>query len=282
MKNRRRAFLIDSNQTSRRTPNRIRNRFLNFFIQILFIKQLVKLFKGSVLVGIFFGIIACFIGFSFFSPYFELKKISVLRDNPNIDANLVESSLKDFFGTNMLILPKNDIKKTLTKKFPEFQNISITEHWPDEIKLKIENSPPLITLLNQETANFSVVSHSGIILKEMPDESLPTVKIFDYLKPIFPHQKFAEPELLKKILEVKNLFESQIELVVNDIHYYPVAKEVHIISKNDMAIWFDLQFSIEQQIRKLKSSTSRIGLYEDRNIDHIDLRIPKQIFWKDQ
>ncbi len=220
-----------------------------------------------------------FIGFSFLSPYFELKKIFVLRDNPHVDAERVERVLKPFYGKNMLLLSHKNIKRELFRLFPEFQKIKITEHWPEEIKLKIETSSPLFNFLNQETADFSVISKNGTILDIPTQKHLPTIKGFGYIKPIAPHQKLTDEETLKSILLSKSILEQEMLLPLKTLHYFPAAHELHLISKGDMAIWIDLKLPIDEQFAKLENSANRIGLYTDP-IEHVDLRIPSQIFWK--
>ncbi len=275
---RRKSFLIDSNQTRRRKPKKLRNRFLNLLVRLLFLRQILKLFRGSVLLGMLVSGVILFIGFSVFSPYFDLKKITIVRDNSSIDAEEVEQILGEFYGKNLLFLSQKDVQQKLVSIFPEFKKIKISERWPSEMSLKIETSPPFLTLLNQETANFFVVSKNGVILMAKPDENLPIVKIIGYEKLILPHQQLTSEIVLKKIMLAKNLFEQNIELPLNDLNFYMDAQELHLISENDVAIWIDLQQPIESQIKKLELSATRIGLY-DQPLDHVDLRIPKQIFW---
>ncbi|MCK5460748.1 hypothetical protein KAI58_02085 [Candidatus Gracilibacteria bacterium] len=222
---------------------------------------------------------AGFVIFSIFSPYFNLKKISIIRDNPNIDIEKIETSLQEFYGENLLFLSHEDIEKQLLNTFLEFRKIDISENWPSEMQIKITISPPLFTLFNIETANFSVISEDGIILSEKPQSQLVVLKIQEYKKTLFPGEKFTKKETLDKIKQAKFALEHQIKLPIKEILFFPTARELHIISEKDTAIWIDLQLEIEPQIRKLELSTNEIGLFS-KNIKHIDLRIPKQIFWK--
>ncbi len=257
----------------------MRNRLLNLLIRLLFLRHLLKLFRGSAVFGVIFVGIVGFIGFSIFSPYFEIKRISIIRDNPNIDAKQIEEALQDFYGRNLIFLSQKEIQEELTKLFPEFQKVKVIERWPAAIELKIQTSPPLLTILNQETANFFVISKNGVVLSEKPDENLPIIKVFGYEKLIFPHQQFTTSEVLEKVLTAKNLFEQEFELPLKDVHLYVTAKEIHLISKHDVAIWIDLQQPIEKQMKKLELAANRIGLYDDTALDHIDLRVANQIFW---
>jgi cell division septal protein FtsQ len=275
----RREFLLDSpSQKSRRTK-KVRNRFLNVLSRVLFVQKISKLFRTSVLFSVLFSLMALFIVFALATPYFHLKKISVVRDNPNLDVVQIEKSLEEFYGENILFLPHKNIREKLSTDFPEFRDVSIYENWPSEIELKVEISPPRFNLLNTESANFSVISEDGVILQEEPDEDLPVLKIFQYEKPIQIRQQFLSKEDLDKIEQAENILEGEIKLPLHASHVYWTARELHLISQTDMEIWIDLSQDIKPQMRKLELSAAEIGLYTNR-FEHIDLRIPKQIFWK--
>ncbi|MDH3324177.1 MAG: FtsQ-type POTRA domain-containing protein, partial [Candidatus Peregrinibacteria bacterium] len=241
----------------------------------------LKMFRASFLFGVMFFAMGAFILFAFSSPYFTLKKISVVRDNPNLDVEQVEKSMQDFYGKNMFFLSQQDLSNHLKELFPEFREVKITESWPDELGIQIEVSEPVANVLNVETANFSVISEDGVILTEKSKENLPTIKILQYEKPILPRNKLLEKEVLNKIFLAKNLFENNVKLPVREIRYLYAAREIHLVSENEMVVWIDTQIKIESQIKKLEFAASQIGLYSNL-FDHIDLRIPEQIFWEER
>lgn len=276
---RRKAFLIDSNLNQKKKAKKLRNRSLNFLAKILLINQLLKLFRASFFFAFLLFCMTGFILFSIFSPYFNLQKITILRDNPNINIEKIETSLQDFYDKNLLFISHQDIKETLFANFLEFRSIDIEEKWPSELKIKVEISPPFFNLFNTETANFSVISEDGVILAEKPKDDLPVLKIQEYPKKLSAGQKFVEKSVLEKINTAKNLMENQIKIPIKEILFFPVARELHLISEKETAFWFDLQIEIAPQIKKLELATSEIGLFS-KNLQHVDLRIPNQIFWK--
>ncbi len=275
----RREFLLSKPSQQKRRTKKVRNRFLNILSRFLFVRQISRLFRTSVLFSILFSLMALFIIFALATPYFHLKKISVVRDNPNLDVVQIEKSLEEFYGKNILFLAHKSIREKLSTDFPEFRDISVHENWPSEVELHIIISPPKFNLLNTESANFSVISEDGVILQEEPDENLPVLKVFQYEKPILVRQRFLEKEELERIEQSERILQEEIKLPLRASHLYWMAKELHLISQGGMAIWIDLAQPIEPQMRKLELSANEIGLYSNR-FEHIDLRIPKQIFWK--
>ncbi len=276
---RRREFLIDSNQKATRRSKRLRNRSLNFLAKVLFLRQILKMFRESVLFGILFFVMAAFILFAFFSPYFTLKKIIIVRDNPNLNVQQIETSLDEFYGKNLFILSHSDLQAVLSENFPEFRSVKITEKWPDQLEFKIEISPPAANLQNMETANFAVISDDGVILSENADESLPIIKVFQHEKIITARQRFVDKETFAKIFEAERLYNEKIKLPVKELHFYFLSKEIHLVSSDGMVIWLDAQVDIAQQIRKLELGANEIKLYS-RKFEHIDLRIPERVIHK--
>ena len=277
-RSRRREFLLESTSQRPSSGKRWRNRLLNTIVQLLFLKYIKKLFRASVLGGLCVIIMIGFIAFAVFSPYFHLKKIEIIRNNPQLQIDEIEESLQPFYGINLLLMSYVEIKQTLHDNFPEFRKIEIKEQWPSTLELSIQISPPLFTLHNIETADFAILSDDGVILQDHPDEDLPILKVFQHEKTILPRTKWIPKEELERLQKAAELLES-LQLTITEQHLYYAAREAHFITKNQTALWIDLGREVEEQIKKLKFSNEDIGLYT-KNLEYVDLRIPKQIFWK--
>jgi len=278
---RRKAFLLDSNQAQqeRNAPKTVRNRLLNVWFRLKFLRDITRLVTASRVMGLVVMSMAMFILFAVFSPYFELKQIVVSRDNPDIDVESIETALEDFYGQNLLFLSQEELVLVLKTEFPAFRKISVSEIWPSALTLKIELSPPALTLLNQANAEFRVISEDGVILSEKPNELLPLMKVFDYDLPLNLGQRFIRKELLDKVVLAEQIMVKQIKIPVTERHLYPTARELHLISDRGTAFWIDLQLEVEEQLKKIEYGTNRIGLFS-KDIEHVDLRVPNQLYWK--
>jgi cell division septal protein FtsQ len=276
---RRKHFLIDTNQQKKCHPKKNRNRILNLFTKILFIKRILKLFRVSFIFTFLSFIMITFIAFTVFSPYFKIKKININRDNANLDILEVQGSLESFYGTSLVFLDKNNLEQTLLDEFLEFKSIEITEEWPDELTLTIKLAQPVFTLFDTESANFAVISTDGVILSLSPDNKLPVLKIKKQKKPFKLGEKIINTAWIEKINNTKSALLNQIKLTTKEIILFPVSQEVHFVTDSNITLWFDLRIDITPQIRKLELGANQIGLYS-KTIKHIDLRIPGQLFWK--
>ncbi len=276
----RRSLLLDSSRKRRISrKTRVRNKFLNIFAGFSGLKNLKNIFRWSVLAGLIFTGMAGFLLFAIFSPYYELKKISVVRNNETIPAEVVQNISSKFLGKNMFFLRKEEIKNLLREKFPEINKIEITDKWPSEIEINLELSPAKYTIFDEKSANFASITASGIVISENSTDGLPVIKVLQYDKPLKVHTRFVSADWLEKINLAEELLREEIKLPIREIRLLMKAREVHFVTNNDSVIWIDLEQSIPQQIKKLVLAEGKIKLYS-KQFTHIDLRIPKQIFWE--
>ena len=233
------------------------------------------------------GILACvgmalFVGIATLSPVFRVKTFVVERTSPFVDVLLVEEVLDTFRGENLLFINDSDVRATLTDMMPELQEIEITEDWPRTLLIRVGTAKPIYNIFNVESANFSVIAEDGIVISSQAIEGLPTIKIRQRTEPVQLREALFTPEQLKKINEAEEILEVDLQLPLQAVEVLFAANELHLISQNDMAIWLDLSpaGSIKEQLYKLKSADEKIQLHRD-SFDHIDLRIPQQIFWQE-
>lgn len=276
---RRKYFLLDSNQTVRKKPKAARNRALNVLAKVMLFRQLGALLRGSVMLTLACAGMLGFTLFAVFSPYFDFKKVSVPRDNPHIDVQAVENLVAEFYGDNLLFLNQDRVRERLLETFPDFRTVSLSEDWPSTLVITIELSPPEYRLLNEHDATFSVVSEDGVVLRQEGIEGLPLLKVKGYDQPLAAGDSFTDSEILGNFTYLREVFGQELKILVTEMQYWPLAYEAHLISDQGTAFWFDLRADVEAQVRKIDLVSDEINLYT-RGIEHVDLRIPNQIFWK--
>ncbi|NCP66728.1 FtsQ-type POTRA domain-containing protein [bacterium] len=276
---RRKYFLLDSNQTVRKKPKTTRNRALNAMAKLRFFRQFGSLLKGSTLLTLACIFMLAFTLFAFFSPYFDLKQVEVKRDNPALDVQAVENLMAEFYGQNLLFISQSNIEQRLLETFPEFREVKLSENWPDTLVVEIVLSPPFYQVLNEYDATFSVLSEDGVVLRQEAAEGLPVLKILNYDQTLKSREKFATPQVLKDITALRTMFAEELRIPVEEIRYLPIAYEVHLVSDSGTAFWFDLRADTLQQARKIDLVSDEINLYT-QPLEHVDLRIPNQVFWK--
>ncbi len=222
---------------------------------------------------------AVFVGIALLSPLFRLQTVTVERTSPFADPLLVEQTLQEFHGKNLLFLRHSDVVATLMEVMPELRDIELKEDWPRSLFVRVGAAQPLYNLFNTETANFYVISEDGIVLADKSIEGLPVIKILQREEPIFLRERVLTQKQLQQIYTAEGILDADLRLPLEAVEVLLSANELHLISRGEMAIWLDLSYSVEEQLAKLKTAEQKIKLYSD-TFDHIDLRIPQQIFWE--
>jgi cell division septal protein FtsQ len=277
---RRKAFLIDSNQNKRVATKKTRNRFLNFFAQFLHLKKLLRFFRGRFLLAFFVFSMAAFIAFALFSPYFEIKKITIERDSPQLDFVALEQALSVFYGRNLLFLQPEELEAELLPQFLEFRSVDFVEKWPDQIVVSVQVSPPFFTLFDVETAEFMVVSEDGVILADKPREDLPVLRIEKYNQDLQPGSQFTNRAILKKIAQAQAFIEKEFEIELKSMSYLPLARELHLTSSRGTVFWLDLEQEVVLQLQKINYAWDRLRLESAQPPSHVDLRVPNNILYE--
>jgi hypothetical protein len=259
----RQSLLLDSSQkrrTSKKT--RIRNKFLNFFAKLIYFKQLKNIFRFSIVIGFIVTLMTLFLIFAIFSPYYNLKKISVDNTNSSIiSRETIQNITNPFLGKNMFFLKKEKIKNSLKTKFPEISEIIISEKWPSEIEIKIKVNPAKYNIFNEKTANFISITNNGITVTKNSTEGLPVIKILQYDKPINLHENIISADWLRKIDLAEDILKQEIKLPIKEIRLLTKSRELHFITNRGTVIWVDLAQSIEAQLKKLILAEGKIKLY---------------------
>lgn len=278
---RRKGFLIDTNFSHRKKGKKWRNHLLRFLDQFRGLSYVTKILKKSVLFTVIFLLMTGFILVALFSPYFEVKDIRFVRDNPLLDIEKLEEAVQPYYGKNLLFLSQKEIIDKLKAGFPEFREVIISEEWPATMEIQVKISPPFVNVLDEETVNFWVLSQDGVALEPGADETLSTLNILQYKKIIEKGQKILEKEVLEKTEKAEKFLQEELKINIEEKKIFTVSQELHLITDKGTAIWIDLALDIDSQVQKLRIADESIGLYS-KDFEHIDLRIPQQIFYKEK
>jgi len=75
----------------------------------------------------------------FFSSYFSILNVEVLRQDFNIDTAAISNELNIYIGRNILFFPRSRIVNTIKDKFPEFSSIDVKKVLPNTVKVELEH-----------------------------------------------------------------------------------------------------------------------------------------------
>ncbi len=212
----------------------------------------------------------------FLSDYFTIDNIEANFDQErNIDQDInLTPIISKYLNQNLLLAQSSQIEKEIKTKHPQVSEVKINKLFPNQISIKIytyEIVANVINKMERREKKFQILS-SGYLLKEgSEDPALPYIVIksettFQPLSQIIP------PNRLKYILEAANEFNKNYNMRIIDSEYLPTAREVHLRTEKNFAVWLDMEKPWEAQLNKLKRTLTKLNIYQTQ-LQYIDLRI---------
>lgn len=215
----------------------------------------------------------------FFSHYFSIKNIDIIRQDEIINIDLSYRSIENIRYRPILTEDKEQIKKNLIAHQPNIKDIYIRKILPDNIKI-ILSSYKWDFLFERDWKNY-LITENGVVVPTKLKNWLTKINIKnkDNLW-IIDYKKIFNPDYIIKIRDIINLINERNSFVkVTDINYYKKESELHITNKDWTIIIFDLNKEPQIQVEKLnifyKKYLSKIKLW----IIYVDLRVNEKIYY---
>jgi len=215
----------------------------------------------------------------FFSHYFSVKNIDIIRQDNIINIDLSYKSIENIRYKPILFVDKESIKKSLITHQPNIKEIYIRKILPDNIKIILTSYNSNFIFENDNkfyeiTDNWVVIpSKQKENLIKLDIKSLSNIWIIDYKK-IFNQNHILKIRNIIELLKEKNSF-----IEIKSLVFYKKEAELHIINQNWTIIIFDLNKDILVQIEKLnifyKQYVNKIKYW----IIYLDLRINEKIIY---
>ncbi|MFH0776943.1 MAG: hypothetical protein V1936_05045 [Patescibacteria group bacterium] len=232
-------------------------------------------------IGIVLGVIALggLIGFTRFSGFFDVAKVSIARSSLDLPLEAIELSVRELaFGKNIFAVDSDLLAEAVKTVQPDIARVAIHKKYPREIQVEVFKFPIVAELRSNDGSiflnenGFQVVGDSAdrdtlqLTLGEDVDLSDPTVRVID-------------PKYLAFIREAVFYFESITDLKVINTKYFPIAREAHLKTEKNFDVWLDFASDYRVQINKLVAASELLNLTE-KKYEYIDLRVRGKIFYK--
>ncbi len=156
----------------------------------------------------------------FFSHYFSIKSIDVIREDELINIDLSYRSLERYRYRPILFSDKNEMKQSLLSHQPNIKEIYIRKILPDNIKIILQ-SYEAIFWFDYENKFYEITSN-GVMIPSKAKENTQMIQI-KWLNNIgiVDYKKVFKEEYLKKIKTIIDLVHQNSSFVsVGEIIYY--------------------------------------------------------------
>lgn len=217
-----------------------------------------------------------------FWPIFKVKNIEIIKQDNTTSMIIAYKAVENFRWDSIFTVKRNDILKKLTDYQQNIKDIKIDIILPNTLKITIDSyDENFNTTINDKSF---ILTYNGTLIPSMHSKELPVLNVLldvDANK-FLDYKKLLDTPFLTKInLILKSLDENIINFSIQDLDYYVVERELHIISENGTRVIFDLQWDVTLQIRKLAIFHKEHINFEKSPLIYIDLRIKNKIFYCD-
>lgn len=245
----------------------------------------------------------------FFTPVLAIKKVAV-SGNKVINSADIEGMVMAFAGQkkwkvfsndNFLLLDSVSLEKailerfgnmdaaTVEKEFPDTINVIIKEKpadiaWCNKIKIekvKAEKNAPADELSSYEIPQCYLSDENGLIYEKIGDNvTNESIKVFRN-EPIEMGSKISDESLKNFIRKIFYGFSDKTGLSLAYLYILPPAeRELHLVTNDNLKIYFDLNRSADEQISDLGAfikNELKVNNNKGLNYEYIDLRIVDRI-----
>lgn len=258
-----------------------RNKFKLFKSKLEFENTFWEIKK----LNLYYYIIWFFLIFSslyvlFFSHYFSIKNIDIIKEDDIINIGLSYNSIEDSRYKSILTEDKQQIKDNLIAHQPNIKEVYIRKILPDNIKIILSSYKGLF-LFSRDWKSYIITENWVVVPTTKQKNNLISINIknTDNLWIIDYKQVFKQDYILKIKNIVDRINEKNLFIKIKEINYYKKESELHITWEDWTTILFDLNKDSQIQIEKLnifyKEYFKKIKLW----IIYIDLRINEKIYY---
>lgn len=217
----------------------------------------------------------------FFSHYFQLKNIDIIRNDENVNINIIYKTIDNFRFYPIFFIDKKLIEEKIKYSQPNIDNIEIKKILPDSIKITLSSKKNLFkTIINGKTY---ILTENWVILPSNKETNLEELNIIwlDFLW-IIDYKKILIEDNIKNInYIIESIKNTNSFINISKLNYYKKEQELHIITNDDIILIFDLQKDRITQVKKLNIFYKEKKNSIKTKIIYIDLRINGRIIYCD-
>lgn len=239
-----------------------------------------KFFKKLIVFYYFLGfiVLTTMIYFFWFSNYFLVQDIRVVRQDSNSSIEISYWVLDDLNGKNIFLLDVSRIKDRLFDSQENLWKISVAKQFPKTIKVTLTSYTEVYNTIIKEKP-YLLLSN-GSLVPWSKEELLDIDLKFSSFPNFYEYKKIVPSGELKSIFNIEELLRKNfITAGIKGVNYYVTEKEAHFIMETWATLIFDLTEPTISQIEKLAVFHQENIEITNPTIIYIDLRITEKLYF---
>lgn len=232
------------------------------------------------IIGAFIFLILALVIFSL--SFLKVKTITIIKKEDISNITIAYKAVDKYRWELLFLVQKDKIKNSLVDYQKNIKSIDITRILPDTLKIEIESYKPIFKTIIEEKSY--IVTENWVTVptnqenKELQELSVISDEVYNFPS----YKQLFKQDYLEKIVYIKNkLKDNLLSASIKSIVYYPVEREVHLITNNDIILIFNLSELVDTQIEKLMIFNKEHFNLSKSWIIYIDLRIKNKVFYCD-
>ncbi len=247
-------------------------------------QKLVEWLSLILLVALVVGPLSFLGWLVFFTNTFRIQAVTVVDAHDHTQQEII-SQTKEVVGQNIMFIQTIVIQQRLLNNIPQLRDVRIVRKLPGTLKIIAQEKTPALLLISSGKYHF--VDSGGIVyeparLETLPGTVLPIIKNSDETAKTTLGTRAVEPTFVQFVLQAEASLPAVVGAQVAGIRIPSLsAREVHFQFDNNWVVRLDSTRSLDAQLRILKNLLDySIDPQKKSQIEYIDLRIPKRVYYK--
>ncbi|MBU1089591.1 FtsQ-type POTRA domain-containing protein [Patescibacteria group bacterium] len=219
------------------------------------------------------------VGFTYFSGFFDVQKVSVARSSLDLPLEEIELSIRELaFGKNIFGIEKDLLARAVRELRPDIARVEVHKKYPREIAVEVFKFPIVAELRSNSESIF--LNENGFrVFGDASDRDTLQLTLGEEIDFADPEKQVINPAHLDLIREAVFYFEALTDLKILNTKYFPISREAHLKNEKNFDVWLDLTQDFREQLNKLVAAADLLKISE-KKYEYIDLRIRGKIFIK--
>lgn len=116
------------------------------------------------------------------------------------------------------------------------------------------------------------------IFDRQEDLQLMTITVDGLTQPIEDRQTIVSAKDMDYLINAAKYLTNLMQLEIESVRYLPVAREVHLKTRNNLVLWLSTEKDYKEQIDKL-NTIYKVAELDKENLAYIDLRIREKLIY---
>lgn len=241
---------------------------------------------AALLLGIALVVLLVFLGVALFSPAMRVTEVRMVRTDPRVDLEQVQTLLSPLFGRHLMLLSTHDVRELLERGMHDLHRVAVDKDYPSALVVRITPDPLVARLsIAADAADAAVatgatvdfLTDQGVYISSSrvsAGEDLPLITIVDWGARPVSGTAIIAPAMLERMTLTERLLLEQFGQETLSRTVYMRGQEYHVRIAQ-WTIWFDMRSSLDEHLQRYRLFLREIPPADVRS--YVDLRLTNRI-----